>query len=149
MGAFFCTWCIFFCTLVYYLKEFLSALKNRPWARIYSSWAMIRRLLLVSVLVLGRALNIIYLVSSMIVIQIVYLWIITVLRPFQEFKNNLIAIINEVYYFVLIILLIHFNSSEKWNDVAATAYMYLIMSNSLTIILILAGKFISFPSHWN
>ena len=124
----------------YYLKEFLSSIKDHPWARIYSTLLMTRRLLLVSLLILGNSLLSIYLVSTMIWIQVVYLSLMLILRPFKEFKDNLIIVLNDVYYLVLISILAYFNDPERWNDTIATMYMYLIMSNSSLIIFILTGK---------
>ena len=124
----------------YYLKEFLSSIKDHPWARIYSTLLMTRRLLLVYLLILGNGLLSIYLVSAMIWIQVVYLSLMLILRPFKEFKDNLIIVLNDVYYLVLISILAYFNDPERWNDTIATMYMYLIMSNSSLIIFILTGK---------
>ena len=124
----------------HYFKEFLSSIKDKPWTRIYTSWMMTRRLLLVSLLILGSSLKSIYIVSTMTVLQIIYLTIVLILRPFKEFKNNLINSLNEVYYLVLILMLVYFNIPERWTDTIATIYMYLVMSNSATIILILTGN---------
>ena len=125
----------------YYFKEFLSSIKERPWARIYTTWMMVRRLLLVSLLIFGSSLQSIILVSMMILIQLIYLIIVLILRPFDDFINNLITILNEIYYLVLICMLVYFNNPDRWTDTIATIYMYLIMSNSAIIILILVGNF--------
>ena len=61
-------------------------------------------------------------------------------------KNILLnkLFLNEVFYFVLITLLVYFNSDSRWTKSSETAYLWLIITNSLAVISIMIGTYLIF-----
>ena len=123
------------------LKEFFNGIKNRSNARIYSTIFLFRRTLYVSFLIFGNSLSNIGLIIPLIVFQIVYLAAIIFTRPFNETKNNIIEIVNEWFYLLLVSLLLYFNSIDRWSETIKNVYLFIIIANSLVLISIIISKF--------
>ena len=70
--------------------------------------------------------------ASMQFIYIVILWIN---RPFKNRKEFVIDLINELIYFSLWILLIHYNSEDRWSSMSEYAYIWIIISNNIVLLL--------------
>lgn len=68
--------------------------------------------------------------------------IIIFLRPFKLAKDNLLEIVNEVFFSSMIFMLCIYNDRSKWSNTSETAYLMLIMSNSGIIMLILFMSFV-------
>ena len=122
------------------LKEFINGVKNKPIARLFSTLFLIRRSLFVSFLIFGSSIGNTFIISTMIVAQVIYLVIITIIRPFEETKDNFIKISNEWFYLLLISLLSHFNTPDRWTETVQYIYLYIIIANSFTIISIIISK---------
>ena len=122
------------------LKELFGGLKDHSKPRLYSTLLLTRRCFLVAFLVAASSLTSLAIVVPMLVVQTVYVSLMTALRPYKSTKDNLLEVINEVYYFVMIAMLVHYNSDTKWSKTAETAYLWIIIANSLTIIHIMISK---------
>ena len=121
-------------------KEFINGIKNTSAAKIYSTLFLFRRTLFVSLLIFGSSLSNILLIIHLIVIQTIYLAAMIMTRPFIQTKNNIIEIANEWYYLLLVSLLSYFNSSDRWSETIESVYLFIIISNSLTIISVIISK---------
>ena len=95
-------------------KEFFSGLKDKSFPRLYLTILLLRRLIFVVLLVIGSSIDSLGLIIPMIWLQIGYLCSMVFVRPYKSTKNNLLEIVNEVYYFILITILSHFNSTSRW-----------------------------------
>ena len=62
------------------------------------------------------------------------------MSPFQSFVDNLALMINESVYLVLILSLLYYHDSSKWNSTVESLYIGLIMSNNLAISIIYLGS---------
>ena len=122
-------------------KAFFSGLKDESRPRLYSTVLLARRAFLVIFLVMGSSLNSILIIAPMIVIQFTYLSLFVVVRPYKATKDNILEITNELFYFVLIALLSHFNSESKWTNIIESWYLFLIIGNSLVVISIMISMF--------
>ena len=123
------------------LKELFGGLKDNSKPRLYSTILLTRRAFLVIFLVMGSSLTSITIIVPMMVVQFIYLSLIILIRPYKSAKDNILEITNEVFYFILISLLVHFNSESRWNKQSETAYLCLIIVNSLAVISIMLSKF--------
>ena len=121
------------------MKEFFSGINDKRMSRLYPTILLLRRLLFVGWLIFGGTLNNFTLVCPMIVIQLAYLVNLTIVRPYKQVRDNIIEVTNEWFYFVLVSLLSHFNSKDRWINVIENIYFGIILSNSMSIILILIG----------
>ena len=123
-----------------YFKEYFNGIRNNSVVRIYTALVLTRRLLIVTFLITWSSLSSIYLMQIVAIIQFIYLLGIIVLRPFQEIRNNWIEIVNEVYFFVMVIYISNYSTSDRWTDTAVDIFLYLILTNSLIIIVILLSN---------
>ena len=71
----------------------------------------------------------------------VYLPIIIALRPFKKVTDNLIEIMNEVFFLVLLSLLMFLNKSDEWDSTTKNVYLNIIVSNSFAILSLMLGNF--------
>ena len=62
------------------------------------------------------------------------------MSPFQSSIDNLALMINESVYLVLILSLLYYHDSSKWNSTVESLYIGLIMSNNLAISIIYLGS---------
>ena len=122
-------------------KEFFNNIKNHSYWRLYSTILLSRRFIFVMLLIISSSLSSIWLILSMLVMQIIYFALITWIRPYTSTKDNILEIINESFYLLLIAFLIHYNSDERWTKSAESAYFWLIIANSICVILIIIGMY--------
>ena len=124
----------------YKLGEFITGIKNNKYARAYSFLALIRRTLLISWLILFNWLESYILSYGLLGVQVCYLICLVIIRPFDRVENNLIEIVNEIIYSLMIWMLVKYNTEEEWKPLTGTIFTGIIMSNSLMITLIMFGK---------
>ena len=122
------------------LKELYSGIRNAKASMLYSTFLLTRRLIFVILLVYGETFSNIILIYPMIILQIAYLVQLLIVRPFKEVKNNIIEITNEWFYLLLILLLSYYNTKERWKSVMENAYLWIILGNSIVIIIIMISK---------
>ena len=122
------------------LKEFLSGIKDEKCSRLYPTLMLIRRLIFVVWLILGKSFSSIILICPMIVVQVAYIVNLVFIKPYKLVKDNIIEITNEWFYCLLIGLLSYFNSKERWNSVSEDIYFGIILGNSISIISIMICK---------
>ena len=163
-GAFICIWLILLSLINYVLnrnvenietynalKEFFSGIKHGNYSKLYSTLLLMRRMVFASILIFGQSFSNIGLICPMIIIQFAYLLNLVIVRPYKLAKDNIIEIVNELFYFLLIFILSYFNSKDRWSSIIENAYLIIILGNSVTIILIMIGKrflVISFFIDW-
>ena len=63
-----------------------------------------------------------------------FLYVVLV-RPFQEFKDNLLEFIIEIHYLALWLFLIYLNSQERWTTIFEIIYICIIISNNILFAL--------------
>ena len=54
-----------------------------------------------------------------------------IIRPFKEVKDNVIEIINEIGYTILISLLLYYNKESNWSEQEANIIMYSLLFLSI------------------
>ena len=104
------------------LGEFFDGLKHGIWARLYTFIFLTRRLIFIALLItLAQkcSLVIIWVISFL---QLTYFVVISLIRPFEQIKDNLIEIINEVFFLYFICWLIPFKSEKDWNESKTDTY---------------------------
>ena len=120
-------------------KEFLTGVKETRMSRLYPTILLLRRFLFIGLLIFGQSLNSFELICPMIIIQLAYLVNLAIVRPYKKVRDNVIEVTNEWFYLVLISLLSHFNSKDRWISAIENIYFGIILSNSMSIIFILIG----------
>ena len=72
-----------------------------------------------------------------LVIQMAYFILIIVIRPFEEKTNNIVEIVNELMFTVMISMLVYYNKPSRWNSKIKEVFVLMIMSNSASVTFIL------------
>ena len=124
------------------LEEFYSGIKQSKRFQLYLPALLIRRIIFVVILITTESFLPRIIISTLSIIQIGYLTIIVILRPFNFTKNNIIEITNEWYYLFLLFFLIFFNADTNWNSSIISLYSWILISNSIFIFIIVTGNFV-------
>ena len=75
-------------------------------------------------------------------IQLIYLIIMSTVRPMHRIQENIIQICNDAILFVLFSMLIYFDREERWKSWTETAYIYIMVSGNILSALIVLGTYI-------
>jgi hypothetical protein len=118
-------------------QELYSGLKNSKTSRIYTIFILLRRIMLVTWLIEMSSFDQVYVISFPIVVQAIHILTLMYLRPFRKTDDNLVEIINEVFFTVLLSSLAYLNSEEIWKGVKTDVYYYTLLGNNVVIILVL------------
>ena len=121
-------------------SKLFNGIKLQRKHRLYPSTLLIRRTIFVSFLIWLVIVQSRVLIAILSLIQLFYLVYISYLRPYIETKDNIIEIMNEVYFLLLLFLLIFFNNESDWSSITTSAYMWTISSNSIVSFLIVFGN---------
>ena len=86
------------------LGEFFSGLKEDKKSRFYATLLLLRRFVFILLIILLSSIPSRVIIGILLAIQLVYMGCIMYLRPYKEFKGNIIEILNEIYFtsFILI-----------------------------------------------
>ena len=122
------------------LGEFFLGLKQGKKFKIYTTIFLIRKGFYVIFFITLQSVNSKILIGIISFSQIVYIVYLCFLWPFVEKKWNAIEIINEIFFFLLLGSLIFLNKELDWNNTTELVYIWLIVSNSIIVGVIVAGK---------
>ena len=124
------------------LGEFSTGLKENKSARLYSVMLMTRRILFVAWLIVFNYFDKMLIISIMAVIQTGYLTTLLFIRPFEKKLNSVIEIINEFFFSFLLGVLFFVNSEAAWTGFLSSFYIWVMMANSIVLVLILTGNLV-------
>ena len=109
-------------------------------SRLYIAILQIRRAIFVTLLITVGPISSILVISILVGLQTIYLLILIIIRPFELVKCNIIEIVNEMYFFIMLASLLKFNSVESWEGTPTTIYVWFISSNSISGLTIILSK---------
>ena len=119
---------------MYYFVEFFSGIKGTKKARVYALIFLLRRTVLCwIVLLFQRLMSLTVLNSVFVFFQLWYLLFSWILKPFNDVKDNILEIMNEVFYTFLWSSLIYFQTKDKWSTVFENAYIGVMLFNNLIL----------------
>ena len=122
------------------LGEIFYGIKMQKKFKLYVPVLLARRALFVTLLILLTSVESWILISILSAVQFWYMVYIMIIRPFENIKENIIEILNEVVFFFLIISLIYLNSATYWNSTTTNIYMGVLIANTMIVFLILLSK---------
>ena len=125
------------------LGEFFSGLKMHKKFKLYVFVLIIRRTLFVISFVTCASITSRYLIGVIAFLQFIYLGYICYLRPFKEFKDNFMEIMNEAYFLLLLSSLIYLNTTDNWSSTFISIYMWVLTSNFIATFWITMGKLLN------
>ena len=121
--------------------EIFRGVKMMKRSKLYVSILLMRKVIFVMLLITLQSIQSWILVIILGILQIWYLIHIIILRPFEEKRNNIIEITNEIFFSILLNSLIFLNSESVWSSTIIDIYMWIIMSNTITIFIIIICKY--------
>ena len=124
------------------LEEFFKGVKMQKKYKTYSLILIIRRTIFVVMLISLVSISSVMLILILSGVQLLYLIYLTVLRPFKELKNNMIEIINEIYFILLLGSLAFLNTENKWTELYTNIYIWVLGSNNMVSFSIVSSKLI-------
>ena len=122
------------------LEEFFRGIQQNKIHKFYVTLLLLRRFLFVILLITWLFISSKNLTIVLSIIQVLYILSLLYLRPFEETKGNLIDILNEIYFGFLIIFLAIVNTEDKWNSIKTNIYMWVLVSNTFAVLVIVLGK---------
>ena len=120
--------------------EFFSGVKEKKIAKIYWFLSLLRRFLMITWLLLSKSFIVGGYVDALLFIQIPYFIFFIITRPFDDIKDNLIEGTNELFLIVIISYMCFYNSKSKWKGSASQAFVYVILGNTIVVMVIQIGK---------
>ena len=122
------------------IEELFSGVKMQRKMKMFVAILLLRMLVFVLLLVTLVSISSRMLIGILSILQVFYTAYVIFLRPFKEAKNNLIEIINELLFLVLLSSLIYLNTKDKWSSSLTIAYSSIITANSLVILAIILSN---------
>ena len=122
------------------MGEVFYGVKMQKKFKLYVPVLLARRALFVTLLIFLTSVESWILISILSAVQFWYMVYIMIIRPFENIKENIIEILNEVIFLILLTLLIYYNKNDDWNSTLKTIYMWLIVTNNILIFMIVLGK---------
>ena len=119
-----------------FTKQLFEATKDSNFARFNPNKYLIQRLLLWMIAVLWNNGSVYIKLGVYAIVQLCCSFYIMIVRPFDNFKENAFEIINELFYFVLIILLFPLESESAWTRFFQVIYISIIFMNNIIIFII-------------
>ena len=122
------------------LGEFFCGLKMEHKFKLYSFMLILRRTVFTVLFVTWITVASRLLIGVLILFQLIYLAYVCYLRPFKEYKDNIVEIVNETYFLSLLSFLIYLNTESYWSSTIISIYMWTISSNSMVLFIITISK---------
>ena len=122
------------------LEEFFRGLKVDRKHKFYSTIHFLRRALFVFLLITWASVHSKVLIAILSFVQSAYVIYLNWVRPYVEVKWNLIEILNEIYFGVLLAALFILNTESDWTSLISSIYMWTLVSNTLMVFIIAIGK---------
>ena len=91
-------------------------------SRLFSSLLQIRRAVFVILLITVEPKSSIIVISILVGLQLIYIWLLIAVRPFELIKCNIIEIVNEVYFLIMNSFLLKYNTVADWEETPTTVY---------------------------
>ena len=122
------------------LEEFFRGIQQNKRHKFYVTLLLLRRFLFVILLITWLFISSRVLIIFLSIIQVVYILNLSYLRPYEETKGNLIEILNEIYFGFLVLFLAIVNTEDEWNSIKTNTYMWVLVSNTFVVLVIVLGK---------
>ena len=122
------------------LEEFFRGLQFDGKHKFYTTVLLLRRLTFIVLLITWTSISSRTLIAILSLIQVGYVVYLSYIRPYKNLKENLIEILNEFYFWFLLVYLIAINTENEWSTLKENIYLYVLVSNTLVIFMIVLGK---------
>ena len=122
------------------LGEIFWGIKQNKRHKFYVTLLLLRRFWFAILLITWLFMSSRDLIIVLSIIQVIYILNLSFLRPYKETNGNIIEILNEIYFWFLVIFLSIVNTEDEWNSTKTNAYMWVLVSNTFVVLAIILGK---------
>ena len=122
------------------LEEFFEGMKLQKKFRVFIAILMIRRFLFILFWVTLASIPSRAIIGLLVPIELAFIVYAIIFKPFQEVKANIIQIVNEVSFFLLLSALLVYNTSTDWTVTFSYIYIQVIIITNIINFLIVLGK---------
>ena len=122
------------------LKSFFRGIQQNKRHKFYVALLLLRRFLFVILLITWLFISSRVLTIFLSLIQVIYILNLSYWRPYEETKGNLIEILNEIYFGFLVLFLAIVNTEDEWNSTKTNTYMWVLVSNTFVVLVIVSGN---------
>jgi hypothetical protein len=126
----------------HWFKELFAGLKEKPIARLHMFLVLARRFIYVVFLISFSYLKALPILVTLLLVQIVYYVLIVYLRSYKEMRDNLVNIVNESIFVVLLLILCFYHDESDWKKSIEKAFLGILIANSALVIMIIICKHI-------
>ena len=123
------------------LNELFRNIKKNRKSRFYTFLLLLRKILIVSLLLIFKEEDRVIILSIMSLIQLIYMITIMIIRPFEHIKLNMIEIMNEIFFTMFTVSLFHFMTKSNWKNTPKFIFSLLLVLNNAFILLIILSKY--------
>jgi hypothetical protein len=113
--------------------EFFNGLKHTKIAQLYFGVFILRRFTSVLWVITGASLPKMIRIYIFAPIQVATCGYTLIVRPFDNFKDNLVEAVNDVYYVGFSAFLIFINEESDWSDNLANNLTFVLLMNTLIV----------------
>ena len=119
-----------------FTKQLFEATKDSNFARFNPNKHLIQRLLLWMIAVLWNCGSVYIKLGVYFIIQISCFIYITGVRPFDNIFKNVLEVINDGLYLILVVLLFQLESESTWTKLFQIIFISIIFMNNVLIFII-------------
>jgi hypothetical protein len=87
----------------------------------------------------------VYLIGAAL-LQVLHASVIILIRPFNQVKDNIVEVANELVFTTLMAGLVYFNNEAAWNKMSISVYLYLSLFDSYRCLMLFPSVLILFIS---
>ena len=117
-------------------RQWFSDIKDLCLSRWMTTMFFVRRALLWIVVIIFKNVHLKTKLIIYVSIQSVYVLSILAIRPFEKIKNQMLEMLNEIFYLVLWSLLFKYNTENDWTNKITQIYIWIIISNNIIFVII-------------
>jgi cysteine-rich repeat protein len=125
-----------------WFSEFFVNQKNTKMARLYNVLLMSRRLFFSIWIFTFMSMSKFSYVLILVLYQISHLVLISIIRPFNNVKDNIVELIWEAIFTPMLFGLLHFNVKDKWDNTITSVYSGMIFFGCALIWLVWFSKIV-------
>ena len=130
------------------IGEIFNGIKMEKKYKIYASLIIIRKMIFVFLLIFLMFISSKLLIGILTWIEIWYIIYLFMMKPYKEAKGNIIEVLNEIFFLLLLSNLVFLNEKSDWTSSKISIYSYIIVSNSFVTLLIIFSKIRKFIYSW-
>ena len=102
--------------------QLFNGVSSNKKSRLYVALLQLRRAIFITLLITVEPVSSIVVISILVGLQVIYLFLLMIIRPFELVKCNMIEILNEMYFLTILASLLKYNNITNWVGTPTTIY---------------------------